>query len=233
MQEHKLKIIKIIDEAVDVKTFRLETPEPINFLPGQFFMVRFEDNPKLQRAYSISSTPTQKEYIEITVALVGQFTTKLFKTKVGDYLIFKGSCGKFYFTEDMKNDLVLISGGCGISALMSIIRYCNEKRLQNKTNLIYSARTPAHIVYKEELKKIKEQNPNFSYTVTITRPKPEHNWIGCTGRINKELLEQNIGNVENSLYYLCGPMEFVKSAIAILESLGVKKDQIKTDFWGF
>ena len=43
MQEHKLKIIKIIDEAIDTKTFRLKTPKQIKFLPGQFFMVRFEE----------------------------------------------------------------------------------------------------------------------------------------------------------------------------------------------
>ena len=234
-QEYKLKIIKIIDEAVDVRTFRVEIPEEkeINFYPGQFFMVRFEDNPKLQRAYSIASSPTNKNYLEITVALVGEFTTKLFKTKVGDYLIFKGPYGKFYFTEDTKNDLVLISGGCGIAALMSIIRYCTEKKLQNKINLIYSVRTPAHIAHNEELKKIKEENPNFSYTVTITRPKPEHNWCGKTGRIDINLLKENIGNVENSLYFLCGPTEFIKSSIEILENLSVKKEQIKTDFWGY
>ena len=74
IQEHKLKIIKIIDETPDVKTFRVQTPKEISFLPSQFFMVRFEDNPKLQRAYSISSTPLQKDYMDITVALVGKFT---------------------------------------------------------------------------------------------------------------------------------------------------------------
>ncbi len=232
ISEHKLKIIKIIDETPDVKTFRVERPEELDFLPSQFFMVRFEDNPKLQRAYSISSTPSQKDYMDITVALVREFTTKLFKTKVGDYLIFKGPFGKVHFTEDMKNDLVLISGGCGISPLMGIIRYCSEKKLPNKTNLIYSVRTPEGIVFNEELKKIKEENPNFNYTVTITRPKPEHNWTGRTGRIDTNLLKENINNVENSLYFLCGPVEFVKSTIAMLESLGAKKEQIKTDVWG-
>ena len=232
-QEHKLKIIKIIDETPDVKTFRVETSDgtEINFFPSQFFMVRFPDS-KLQRAYSISSSPTQKDYMDITVNLVGEFTRKLFKSKVNDYLIFKGPFGKFHFTEDMKNDVVLISGGCGIAPLMSIIKYCSQKNLQNKIKLIYSAKTPADIVYNEDLKKIKEQNKNFNYIVTITRSKPEHDWTGRTGRIDANLLKQNIDNVENSLYYLCGPVEFVKNTITLLESLGVKKEQIRTDVWG-
>ena len=235
IQEHKLKIIKIIDEAPNVKTFRAEIPNgtEINFYPTQFFMVRFPDNPNLQRAYSISSSPTQKKYMEITVNLVGEFTTKLFKAKIGDYLIFKGPFGKFHFTEEIKNNIVLISGGCGIAPLMSLVRYCSEKKLQNRIKLIYSVKTPADIVYDKEFKKLALENPNFSYTLTITRPKPEHNWTGRTGRIDANLLKENIGNIKNSLYYLCGPVELVKSIIEMLKTLGVKEEQIKTDIWGF
>tara|TARA_Y100000310_G_scaffold246052_1_gene251170 strand:+ start:10062 stop:10766 length:705 start_codon:yes stop_codon:yes gene_type:complete len=229
-QEYELKIIEIIDEAQEVKTFRVENKN-IPFYPGQFFMVRFDD-PKFQRAYSIASSPEQEGYIDITMNLVGEFTKKLWETKVGDSLVFKGPYGKFYFSEDMKNNLVLISGGLGISPLMSIIRYCNDKKLQNKINMIYSVKTPKDIVYDEEIKKIKEENSNFNYTVTVTRPSEEHNWDGRTGRIDIDLLKENINDVENSLYYLCGPLEFVKSSIAMLETLGAKKEQIKTDIWG-
>lgn len=232
IKEHKLKLIKIMDEAPDTKTFRVEIPDGnIPFYPGQFFMVCFDD-PKFQRAYSIPSSPTQKNHIDITMDLVGEFTHKLWQTKEGDYLIFKGPYGKFYFDESMNNNLILIGGGLGITPLMSIIRYCNDKKLQNKIKFIYSVKTPENIVFNEELKQIKEQNKNFNYLVTITRSKPEHNWQGRTGRIDSDLLKQNIVDIENSLYFLCGPLEFVKSAIAMLESLGAKKEQIKTDIWG-
>ncbi len=234
IQEHRLKIIEIIDETSDAKTFRVEIPSgnKINFDPGQFFMVSFEDNPALRRSYTIASSPTQKNYMDITMDLVGEFTKKLWATKVGDYLIFKGPYGKFFFNESMKNNLVLIGGGLGITPLMSIIRYCNDKKLPSKVNLIYSVRAPEKIVYNEELKKIKTQNKNFNYTVTITRPEEKHNWTGRTGRIDKDLLKQSIEDVENSIYFLCGPLEFVKAKIAILESLGAKKEQFKTDIWG-
>jgi len=47
-----------------------------------------------------------------------------------------------------------------------------------------------------------------------------------------ELLKENIEDAENSLYFLCGPKEFVDSVISMLQSLGVKREQIKTDVWG-
>ena len=234
IQEYKLKLIEIIDEAPDTKTFRVEIPDGVNidFFSGQFFMIRFEDDKTFQRSYSIASSPTQKNHVDIAMDLVGKFTHKLWETKVGDYLIFKGPYGKFYFNETMNNNLVLIAGGLGITPLMSIIRYRNDKKLQNKINFIYSVKTPADIVYNEELIKIKDENKNFNYIVTITRTNDGDNWTGRTGRINIDLLKQNIDNVENSLYYLCGPLEFIKAKIAMLESLGAKKEQIKTDIWG-
>lgn len=231
IKEYKLKIIKIIEETPDTKTFRVKNKD-IHFYPGQFFMIRFEDSETFRRAYSVASSPKQKDYIDITMNLVGEFTKKLWQAKVGDSLLFKGPYGKFYFNDEMDNDLILIGGGLGISPLMSIIRYCNDKKLKNKINLLYSVRTPKDIVYNEELKEIKEQNNNFNYTATITRPDDKTPWTGKTGRINIDLLKNNIRNVEDSLYFICGPLAFVKSAIAMLESLGAKKEQIKTDIWG-
>ena len=46
------------------------------------------------------------------------------------------------------------------------------------------------------------------------------------------MIKENVENFEDNLYFLCGPLEFVKEIISILEKLGVKKEQIKTDAWG-
>lgn len=232
---YKLKIKDIIDETPRVKIFRCEIPNDveINFYGGQFFMVSIEgDEENLKRAYSITSSPSEKGYIEIGLDKVGKFSTKLFGTKTGDVLIFKGPYGKFYFTEDMKNNLVFLGGGVGITPLMSIIRYCNDEKLSNKIKLLYSVKIPQNILYKDELEKIKNENNNFDYIVTITKPEPGHNWQGRTGRIDVELLKENIKDVSNSLYFICGPNEFVKAKIEMLEKLGATKEQIKTDIWG-
>ena len=145
VQEHILKIKEIIDETPTVKSFKVETPNisNIDFYSGQFFMVYFVDDPeiKIGRAYSIASSPMEKKYLEIALNKVGPFTSKMFQLKEGDLLKFKGPYGKFYFNQEIKNDLVLIAGGTGITPLMGIIRYCTDKRLSNKIKFIYSVKT--------------------------------------------------------------------------------------------
>jgi len=236
VQEHILKIKEIIDETPTVKSFKLEVPSDkrIDFYPGQFFMVSFVDDPEIKtaRAYSIASSPMQKDYLEIALNKVAAFTEKMFQLKNGDLLKFKGPYGKFYFNEEMNNNLVLIAGGTGITPLMGIVRYCTDKKLSNKIKFIYSVRTPDEIIYRKELEKIKNLNENFDCVVTITRPEESHKWSGRNGRVDLDLLRENIDNIEGSLYFLCGPKEFVENIVSMLQSLGVKREQIKTDVWG-
>lgn len=235
IKEYSLKIKQIIDETPKVKTFRVGIPDEteINFYPGQFFMVSIPaDEEKVKRAYSISSSPCSKNYLDISLDKVGRFSTKLFKSKLSDTLTFKGPYGKFYFDESMSNSLLLISGGVGITPLMSIIRFANDKKLKNKIKLIYSVKTQDDIIYHEEIKKMKSQNKNFDYIITTTRSEHDENWNGRIGRVDEQLIRENITQVQETIYFICGPLEFVKSIISILENLGAKKEQIKTDIWG-
>ena len=236
IKEFASKVIEIIDETPTVKSFKVELPKDfdMNFLPGQFFMVSFPDNQEIKtaRAYSISSSPTEKSYLEIALNKVGQFTKKMFELKENDLLKFKGPYGKFYFNDEMKNDLILMAGGTGITPLISIIRYCTGHGLQNNIAFFYSVRNPAEIIFHEEIKKLKEQNPHFKYYITITRPEEEHKWEGRTGRIDFDLLKDEIQKPEDKIYFLCGPKEFVGDIVSMLAMLNVKREQIKTDIWG-
>ena len=236
VQEHILKISEIIDETPTVKSFKINLPEGlnVNFYPGQFFMVSFPNDSEIKtgRAYSISSSPQQKSYLEIALNKVGPFTTKMFQMKEGDFLRFKGPYGKFYFNEDIKKNIVLIAGGTGITPLIGILRYATDKNLSNKIKLFYSVKNPEEIIFHEEIKRIKQINSNFEYFITITRPEDHHIWDGRRGRIEHNLLGENVENMHENIYFLCGSKEFVDNIISMLQNLGVAREQIKTDVWG-
>jgi len=151
VEEYTLKIKEIITETKDTKTFKLDTSlKKIDFKPGQFFMFRFKDDDKLKRAYSIASSPTQKS-LDITLNLVGVFTKKLFESKIGDEIIAQGPYGKFFFDENMKQNLLLIGGGTGIAVLHPITRAMKESG--NKVTCIIGSRNKDLLILEEKMKK--------------------------------------------------------------------------------
>lgn len=234
-QEHIVKILEVVQETPKIRLLRVERPKDVGFFSGQFFMVSLVNDPdvKIARAYSVASSPENKEHIEIGFDEVGVLTTKLFKLKEGDSLKFKGPYGKFYFDETFTEETVLLGAGTGITPLMSIARQCVDKKLPNTVKLIYSVRVPEEIAYAKELSEKQKHNPHFHYKVTVTRKEESaHPWNGRMGRIDEALLKETIHHRHNCLVFICGAKEFVFSMIEMLQRIGVSKEQIKTDVWG-
>lgn len=235
-QEHVVPITEIIQETPEVKLFRVAYPDGVDldFKPGQFFMISIPDDPevKVARAYSVASSPANKESIEFGLNKVGIFSSRLFELKPGDKLKIKGPYGKFFFDEDDTRDVLLIGAGTGITPLMSILRCCGDKRLPHNLKLLYSVKTPDDIVYHKELEERRQQNPKLEYVVTCTRLREGMDWQGRAGRIERDLVKDTVQDPKRTVAFLCGGKEFVTSMIASLEELGFEKDQIKTDIWG-
>lgn len=238
-QPVQLRVSKIIQETHDVKTFRLRTDSqvPFEFLPGQFIVLTFEffDQAKgrtvrKNRAFSISSSPTEKNYLEITVKKTGRISTYLHEiVKEGDLLTIKNRSGEFYFQEGLSDGLVLIAGGTGIAPLMSMIRYVTQRKLPVKIVLLYSNKTPGDIIFYKELQDLESHHPNLRCVHTITRPEG-YDWKGSTGRINQELLEQNVSN-KQALFYICGPKAMIQAMVELLKGLGVHPSRTKIEKW--
>ena len=237
-----LEIEKIFQESPDVRTLRLKLDESIDYKPGQFMMwgkdVMYNgEMKKIKRAFSISSSPKIHNYIEITVKKEehGLFTPVIFQQKIGDSLEASGPFGMFVFTDEIPDkfkEIVLIAGGTGIAPIRGIFNYILKNNIKIKTTLLYSAKTPETIIYKDELQELKNKYRNFNVVITITRPREsKEEWNGLTGRITKELIEDNIDNMDKSIFFICGPTEMVETTIKYLRELKIRSDQIKVEKW--
>ena len=122
---------EIVKVTHDVKTFRLVDRNggemPFSYLPGQFLTLDIEPNGvPTRRSYSIASTPTWRDRIEMTVkreahGLVSRWLHD--ELKPGDSLKVLAPNGAFVFTGDDAQNILLIGGGVGITPLMSVARY--------------------------------------------------------------------------------------------------------------
>ena len=226
----KATIVDIKKETRNTKTFFIELEQPLKFLTGQFVMLSIPDF-DISRAYSISCPGGEKKNISLTIKIYpdGKLTSVIDKLIVGSAVEVKGPYGHFTFDNSIVDDLVLIAGGSGISSLHGIFCDVLENDLNNKIKLIYSVRCVEEIIFKNEIKRFSVEQDNFNSFITLTNDKSD--WGDSFGRINVEMLKNEIENF-NSLFYVCGPILFVKSVVEMLESLGVSKDKIKVERYG-
>jgi len=235
------KVRRIIRSAPGIKTLYL-VPVALgsfdfNFKPGQFvnLMIQKPGEPLMARPYSISSSPTNKEYLELTIKILegGRFTSKVDQLKEGDEVKIGGPFGRFFFLDESKmKSLVLIGGGCGTTPFISMVRYIHDKKLPIKTTYVYSCRTPAHILFREELVQMANKNKNVKLMFTCTREWPS-DWKFETGRISPEMLGRHINIDEPDQYYMiCGPTEMANSTVQMLKGMGIADEFIISESWG-
>ena len=235
LTEFVASVVEVREETPTTKTIAFDTKGvDLDFYPGQYIMLKVPYPPtgeELKRAYSIASSPLQKDTLEITVRRKeGGKASVLLTTDVkeGDTFTIKGPYGKFYWTEDMSKEVVLLGAGSGVVPLMCILRYIRDKDLRDaKATMLVSYISYEEIIYREELEALSKL-PNINVKVTLTRQVPEE-WKGYTGRINRDMILKEVGDLGGKLYYLCGPPKFVEDMKAALLDLGVDKDSIKTE----
>ena len=223
-----------------MKTFRLlPSPNdrflPFTFVPGQFLNVAFWiGGARMNRSYSISSSPTQREYVDLTVrreprGAVSRHIDDLLK--VGDPIEAGGPVGKFTFSGTEADSIVLISGGVGITPMMSITRYLTERSWAGDIFFIYACRTPADFIFADEIAALQRRNPKLRVAVAMSRAEGT-DWKGPRGHLTKELLTQTVPNLASRRIHVCGPPSMMDSTKALLTELGVPSNQVKTEAFG-
>lgn len=99
----------------------------------------------------------------------------------------------------------------------------------------YGARSLREMFYVEDFDALAEEYDNFEWHVALPEPLPEDDWDGFTGFIHHVVLNnflQNHPAPEDCKYYLCGPPMMNRAAVAMLEELGVEKENIALDELG-
>ncbi len=228
-------VVEVREETPSTRTLVFDiSGQDFEFYPGQYVMLKIPYPPtgeELKRAYSIASSPLQKDRLELTVKRKeGGKASVILTTEVkeGDKFYIKGPYGKFYWTEEISTRIVLLGAGSGIVPLMCILRYIRDKGLHNvKATLLVSYTSYEEIIYRRELEEL-ERHSNIKVRITLTRSAPE-NWKGYRGRINADMVLKEVEDIPANLYYLCGPPVFVEDMKALLRELGVDRKQIKTE----
>ncbi|MHA1953114.1 MAG: FAD/NAD(P)-binding protein [Candidatus Heimdallarchaeaceae archaeon] len=228
-----LATIDVIKDEVEgkraIKTFRLKfqddkNKKDFNYIPGQCVMVSLFGSGECM--FAISSSPTQKDYIEVSVMKHGKVTSALHQLDEGDTLGIRGPYGNNFDVEGWKKkNLIFIGGGIGQAPLRSVINYTLDNREDyGNIDIIYGARTSADLCYKDEFTELEKRD---NVKVHLSIDVEEEGWDKYVGFVPDNLLEAN-PSPENAIAITCGPPIMIHYVIQNLLKLGFKDEQIYT-----
>ena len=221
-------ITDIRRDTPDVKTFRVvgtDGKKPFKHLPGQCAMVSVPGVGECM--FSITSSPTNKEYMEFSIKKCGCVTEVIHSLEVGQQITVRGPYGKNFPVEgDFKGkDLLFIAGGIGLAPLRSVINYVRHYRNNyGKVVIVYGARSMDDLVDIEEIRNEWEKEPNFEVYLTIDRP--QDGWNGHVGFVPAYVKELGLDSTMTAV--LCGPPIMIKFTLSGLLELGFEKSRVYT-----
>lgn len=228
-----VEVSKITTEVdtKDIKTFRLtfvnpEDEQRFRYTPGQFAELSIFG--KGESPIGIASSPTQPGYIEFTVQKAGVVTIELHELEEGTRMGVRGPLGNSWPIEFLEGkNVVIVGGGFAFTTLRSLINYMifpeNRKRF-GKITVVYGARNPGLLLYKDELKSWAERG---DIDLNVTVDKGDEGWKGREGFV-PAVTKDVAPSAENAVAVVCGPPIMIRFTLPVLFELGFQKENILT-----
>jgi ferredoxin-NADP reductase len=214
------------DETQDVKTFVFAPPKPrlFRYASGQYLTFAFPTGPEpTYRCYTLSSAPTRPETVSITVKrteggpVSGWLHANL---KAGDVVRATGPIGEFSTDLHPCEKRLFLSGGSGVTPLMSMVRADHDRAEDPDTIFVHCARTPRDIVFRKELDWSTERRARLQVAHVVESASCEPGWSGLRGRISRPALVLLAPDVLEREVFCCGPRPFMAAVRGILSEVG-------------
>ena len=233
MQDNLIPMAAVVTEirtdTPDIKTFRVEKiggGKCFEHKPGQCAMLSV---PGVGEAmFSITSSPTNTEYMEFSIKKCGCVTEWLHQAEVGQQITIRGPYGKPFPVDDelVGKDLLFIAGGVGLAPLHSVINYVLDNREKyGNVDIVYGSRSKDDLLDLEEIQ-TSWTDPKNNSNVYLTIDNAQDGWDGHVGFVPTYVKELDFKPDRTVL--VCGPPIMIKFVLEALTELGFEKTQIYT-----
>ncbi|MBU9301042.1 MULTISPECIES: NO-inducible flavohemoprotein [Burkholderia] len=233
-------------ESSVITSFVLEPADgrPVaNFEPGQYVSVAV-DVPTLGlqqiRQYSLSDMPNGRTY-RISVKREGGgpyppgYVSCLLHdhVNVGDEVRLAAPYGCFHIDVDASTPIVLISGGVGLTPMISMLKRAIEDP-KRQVVFVHGARNSGVHAMRDRLRETARTHTNFSLIVFYDDPLPQD----LPGRDYDHAGLVDVNAIKDAIllpdadYYICGPVPFMRLQHDALKQLGIPEARIHYEVFG-
>jgi glycine betaine catabolism B len=225
-QDDTLVCCQVRQETHDVKSFlfRASAPRLFRYRPGQFITLELTiDGAAINRCYTLSSAPTRPDTISITVKRQpgGIVSNWLHDTmRPGLEIKLLAPAGDFSFTLHPARKYLFLSGGSGITPLMSMARTAYDLGDDADIVFAHSARAPRDIIFRRELAAIEQALSHFRTAFICDSASDEPNWQGHTGPLTLQMLRTITRDFAQREVFCCGPAGYMANVRTVLHGIG-------------
>ncbi len=220
------EIITVTDLTPGEKLFRIRRADglPLGHLPGQFVQVSLLGWG--EAPISVASSPTRDGFFELGVRRAGTFTSAMHTLKAGDTLGIRGPFGRAFDLPRLRGqNLILISGGCGLAPMRSLIQYCEDRPSEfGSISILYGAKSPVDRLFKEELAAW-DASARFACSMTVDNISGRDCFSGSVGLITA-LIPPLTFSPDTTIAAIVGPPAMYRAVIAELHKKGLPSDRI-------
>ncbi len=221
----RARIADVTDLTPHEKLFRIELSggADLGHRPGQFVQVSIPG--QTEAPISVASSPTRSGFFELGVRRAGRLTGALHELRAGDEIGIRGPFGRPFDLGAMAGkDLLLVSGGCGLAPMRSLVQYVEDRPGDfGQVTLLYGAKSPEAILFREEVRRW-EASARFACHVTVDARGGEC-WEGNVGLVTSLIAPLQI-DAERTVAVIVGPPVMYRFAIGELTKKGIKPESI-------
>lgn len=227
-------VVRKVQESGSITSFYLKPADGSNvpdYKPGQYISVRVlipGEKYTMIRQYSLSQAPKPDEFRisvkrEETNDPNGVVSVYLHNgVNEGDTVEVSAPAGEFLLDTSLTTPVAFISGGVGITPMMSMLETVANVTPDRPVVFLHSARNESLAAFGKDIEKHAAALSNVK-TRTFFSGGPD-------GVITGEILKSYIDVTGEA--YVCGPVPFMEAMIGELRKLGMTEAQIHYEFFG-
>ena len=224
LHEARAEVVQVRRQTADSVTLTLRPNENWEgFSTGQFIRLTVEiRGVRHTRCYSPACSQHASHRIEITVKRHPEGKVSGFLNRAaspGMVVGLSAASGDFVLPAKRPERLLLISGGSGITPVMSMLRTLGDEGYAGPVAFVHYAQTRDRVPYSRELDEIARRHPNVRVDLAYTREAGG----ALTGHLSREHLRAVAPDLARAPAYVCGPPGLIESARRIWAEEGIEQ----------
>lgn len=220
------RVVDKVEEVQDITSLHVVPVEGRlpSFEPAQVSMVgAFGVG---EAAISISSATDNRSLHAYTIRNAGPITAALVNTPIGGTVTIRGPFGRSWPVEEVATrQLLIVGGGLGIAPLRAVIDEAIHRADHiDRVTLVYGAKTPDLLVYREDLRRWEREGAEVDLIVDDGNEA----WDGPVGVVPDRLEGDDGVDLDwaDTTAFVCGPDVMMHFTAAALLRLGLPDGRI-------